>query len=307
MPEPYSLRIFLPHGEPDGVRVLSKSGWSGIGLVVPRSRLTETMKERPDLFGTTGVYVLTGVDEGGGLPPVYVGEGSPVADRLRTHHTGTNAKDFWDRCVFFASTDGTLNKAHVQRVEARLIELATAAKRSVPQNRTQPTLPRLHEAEVADADAFLRELLTILPLVGVDAFEVARRRSTPTPPKPDEATGPAEPSTLRLRRKGVDASGEHGGNTFLLLAGSTLVPDEAETATCPDLVRRLRRELRQTGVIGVDPDGSGLRLLSDYEFNSPSGSRAAVVLGASSNGRELWEDDAGRSLNRIEAEAAEEA
>ena len=241
MPEPYSLRIFLPHGEPDGVRVLSKSGWSGIGLVVPRSRLTETMKERPDLFGATGVYLLTGVDEGGGLPLVYVGEGSPVADRLRSHHTGTNAKDFWDRCVFFASTDGTLNKAHVQRVEARLIELATAAKRSDPQNRTQPTLPRLHEAEVADADAFLRELLTILPLVGVDAFEVARRRSPLAPPKPDDATGPAESGTLRLRRKGADASGEYGGNTFLLLAGSTLVPDEAETATCPDLVRRLRR------------------------------------------------------------------
>ncbi len=309
MSDPYSLKIFLPHGEPDGVRVLSKSGWSGVGMVVPRSRLTATMRERAAEFDATGIYVLTGIDEGGGLPWVYAGEGSPVADRLRSHHTGTNQKDFWDRCVFFTSTDGTLNKAHVQRVEARLVGLADKAKRCVLQNVSRPTLPRLHEAEVADAEAFLREVLQILPLVGIDAFEVARRRTValtvPTEALTGDAAPPEVPGTLRLRRKGVDAAGEYGGNSFLLLAGSTLVSHTSETATCPDLVRRLRRELIETGVVAADPSGV-LTTTADYEFNSPS-LAAAVVLGASSNGRELWVDDNGRSLNELEAEAAEEA
>ena len=307
MADPYSLKIFLPHGEPDGVRVLSKSGWSGVGMVVPRSRLTTTMRDRSAEFDATGIYILSGVDENGGLPLVYAGEGSPVADRLRTHHTGTHQKDFWDRCVFFTSTDGTLNKAHVQHVEARLVELADEAKRCVLQNANRPSLPRLHEAEIADAEAFLREVLQILPLIGIDAFEVARRR-TPSAPAVASTPGAATTDgvgTLRIRRKGVDAAGEYGSNSFLLLAGSTLVPHDAETATCPDLVKRLRRELIETGVVAPDAAGA-LTMKADYEFNSPS-LAAAVVLGAASNGRELWVDEAGRSINRLEAEAAEEA
>lgn len=36
MSKPYSIRIFLPGGDPDGLRLIEKSNWSGVGLVIPR-------------------------------------------------------------------------------------------------------------------------------------------------------------------------------------------------------------------------------------------------------------------------------
>ncbi len=43
MEEPvgYSVRIFMPQGQPDGVRIVSKSHWSGQGIVFPRQLLPD--------------------------------------------------------------------------------------------------------------------------------------------------------------------------------------------------------------------------------------------------------------------------
>lgn len=35
----YSVRIFIPSGEPEGLRIVEKSNWTGLGLVFPRARL----------------------------------------------------------------------------------------------------------------------------------------------------------------------------------------------------------------------------------------------------------------------------
>ena len=59
--KPYSIRIFLPHGVPDGLRLVEKSNWSGLGIVCPRSLFGEA-KSRSE-FTRTGVYVLVGESE----------------------------------------------------------------------------------------------------------------------------------------------------------------------------------------------------------------------------------------------------
>jgi hypothetical protein len=41
MHKPYSIKIFLPGGDPDGIRTIEKSNWSGAGLVVPRAMMAE--------------------------------------------------------------------------------------------------------------------------------------------------------------------------------------------------------------------------------------------------------------------------
>lgn len=43
---PYWIRILLPGGDPDGIRIIEKSNWSGSGLVVPRSLLGEARRLR---------------------------------------------------------------------------------------------------------------------------------------------------------------------------------------------------------------------------------------------------------------------
>ena len=105
---PFWIRIFVPDGDPDGLRLVEKSNWTGIGVVFNRTNYKRVVS-LPE-FAKTGVYVLVGYPEGSSLPTIYVGEGDPVKDRLNQHY---GKKDFWDRAVFFVTKDDSLNKAHV--------------------------------------------------------------------------------------------------------------------------------------------------------------------------------------------------
>src|SRR5689334_13850313 len=120
----FSVHVFLPDGDPDGIKVVEKTNWSGCGLVIPRPLYSEG-RSRHDLE-RAGVYVLVGATEASPLPQLYVGEGDPVRPRLDQH---AKSKDFWTTAVAFTSKDQSLNKAHVQHLEARLVELATLSKR----------------------------------------------------------------------------------------------------------------------------------------------------------------------------------
>ena len=150
-----------------------------------------------------GVYVLVGQSEVSPLPRVYVGEGDPVRPRLDQH---AKLKDFWTHAVVFTSKDQNLNKAHVQRLEARLVELARASKRCVLDNNNVPQAPSLSEADTAEVEGFLADMLLCLPILGYGYFE-----STPTlAPK-------AVP--LVLRAKGIEAHGFESPKGFVVGSG----------------------------------------------------------------------------------------
>src|SRR3954447_11800811 len=111
----YSVRIFLPGGNPDGIKLVEKSNWTGRGLVFPRT-LYSTVRDREEL-ASAGIYVLEGPSDDSSLPRIYVGEGDPIRARLEQHG---RQKEFWTRRVVFSSKDRNLNKAHIQYLEARL-------------------------------------------------------------------------------------------------------------------------------------------------------------------------------------------
>ena len=64
---PFSLRIFVADGDPDGLRLVERSNWIGKAVIFPRT-LLPTVKKR-DEFNQTGVYLLLGPREDGRLPP----------------------------------------------------------------------------------------------------------------------------------------------------------------------------------------------------------------------------------------------
>ena len=124
MQTPFSLRIFVADGDPDGLRIVDKSNWIGKALVFPRALLPQ-VKARPEL-AQTGVYLLLGPRPDGEGDMLYVGEGDPIRPQRESHYA---QKDFWTRAIGFTTTTaGQLNKAHVQFLESRLIALARAAK-----------------------------------------------------------------------------------------------------------------------------------------------------------------------------------
>ena len=117
--KPFSIKIFLPDGDPDGLRIIEKSNWTGVGVVFNRSIYQESRKRSE--FERTGVYILVGTSDDSTLPMVYIGEGDPVKPRIESHYS---KKDFWNWGIFFTAKDESLNKAHVKYLESRLIELA---------------------------------------------------------------------------------------------------------------------------------------------------------------------------------------
>jgi hypothetical protein len=274
----FSVRIFVPSGEPEALRIVEKSNWIGQGLIFPRALFAE-VRQRPELQ-RTGIYVLWGPGESGQLPRVYVGEGDLVRPRLDQH---AKQKDFWTHAVVFTSKDQNLNKAHVQYLEARLVALAAEAKRAEIDNGNVPQLPTLSKADAADAEGFLGDLLLCLPVVGVSLFEKAK-------------AGAAKARTLTLKAKGIEARGVDGSDGFVVRAGSRAA--KTEVPSCHAYLVELRRSLVQQGVL--QSDGEGYRVTQDYTFNSPS-TAAGVLLGRSSNGRVEWKDARGRTLKDIQS------
>lgn len=280
-PSGFSVRIFIPSGEPEGLRIVEKSNWTGQGLVFPRAEFAE-VRQRPELK-RTGAYVLWGPGESGQLPRVYVGEGDPVLPRLDQH---LKQKDFWTHAAVFISKDQNVNKAHVQYLEARLVALAAQAKRATIDNGNVPQPPALSDADAADAEGFLANLLLCLPVVGVTFFEKAKAAAEKS-------------AELFLRGKGIEARGVDGAEGFVVRAGAHAV--KGEVASIHAYLSELRQALLAEGVL--EEAGALYRLTQDYTFNSPS-TAAGVLLGRTANGRTEWKDAKGRTLKAIQEAAA---
>ena len=175
MPDPFTIRIFVPDGDPEGVRLIDRMNWTGIGLAFPRAKWPE-IKQRGE-FGRTGIYILVGyIGEDDDLPTIYIGQADGVRSRVDSHFQN---KDFWDWGVVFVSTSGGLNRAHVTWLEYAFVNRAMQTKRCHLDNGNVPQEPALTEAEKADTRGFLKEILQILPLVGLRAFEFAKPVATP--------------------------------------------------------------------------------------------------------------------------------
>jgi hypothetical protein len=286
----FSVSVFLPAGDPEGLKVVEKSNWTGRGLVIPRPMFSES-RARPEL-DRTGVYLLIGPSETSSLPAVYVGEGDPVKPRLDQH---ARNKDFWTHAVVFTSKDSNLNKAHVQRLESRLVELASAAKRCALENGNMPAPPSLSEAEEAFAEGFLDDILLCLPILGYGLFETAASATS------GPATSDASGITLHLRAKGIEAIGADTAAGFVVRAGSRAVADTRMAPSTHANMREMREELVRQQVLV--PDGDCLRLAQDYLFASPS-LAAGVMLGRPANGRVEWKAADGRTLKDIQDAAA---
>jgi hypothetical protein len=286
-PTPFSLRIFVTDGDPDGLRLVERSNWIGKAVIFPRA-LYPKVRDRAE-FNQTGVYLLLGPRTQGEGEMLYVGEGDPVRPRLDDHYA---KKDFWTRAVFFVAGPGQLNKAHIEFLESQLISRARAAKRMPLENGNVPSEPTLSEADRADMEVFLQNILGMLPVLGIHAFE-----QTPV------AGGKTDAPLLNCAGRGVTATGYDTPQGFVVRSGSFAAVEEVPSLKehFPN-VCELRAELLKNGVLVQQ--GDKYRFTQDYTFNSPS-LASAVVLARSSNGRVDWKDGSGKTLKQLQEAQAE--
>jgi hypothetical protein len=280
---PFSLKIFVANGDPDGLRIVERSNWIGRAVVFPRPLLA-SVKQRDELL-QTGIYLLLGPREDGEGDAMYIGEGDPIKQRLESHFI---KKDFWTKAICFVAGPGQLNKAHVQFLESQLIQRAKVAKRIHLVNIKTEAEPTLSEADRADMVVFLDNMLSMLPVLGVSAFELAS----------GAALASSSITLLTCGGKGLSAQGFEANQGFVVKAGS-----QASLQVTPSMQQQmhgivdLREELIANEVL--QKTTTNYVFTQDYSFSSPS-TAAAVVLGRSSNGRTEWKDGHGRTLKELQ-------
>jgi len=170
MPKPYTIRLFVPNGDPSAFKIIHKMNWTGIGLEISREAWTKH-KNRKE-FEQAGIYILFGYQEEDDLPILYIGQGDGVKNRIEAHEKN---KEFWDKALVFVSSNGGLNRAHITWLEWSLIQQAKNIGRCKLDNNATPNEPILTESEKADTQEFLNEILSILPLLEIKVFEKAKK------------------------------------------------------------------------------------------------------------------------------------
>jgi len=171
MSNPFTIRIFVPEGDPESIRIIDRASSTGMFFAFPRTAW-EKLKNRTEL-SQTGIYILSGYanpeDE---LPTIYIGQADVIRNRIEQH---IRNKDFWDKAIVFISKKD-LNS---RWLEYALIKRALEANRSFLENGTEPQEPPISESEKADMEVFLKEIYQTLPLVGMNVFELPRTVARP--------------------------------------------------------------------------------------------------------------------------------
>jgi Domain of unknown function (DUF4357) len=279
MAKPFSINIFLKDGDPEGLRIITQLNKTGVGVVFNRSTFVESRKD--EHFDKPGLYVLVGALDDSTLPVVYIGEAENIRERLITHN---NRLDFWDKAIFFTTSNNSLNKAHVKYLEAQLYAIAEENKSCTIKNTQIPKKAALSHQDEAYADSFIDDMLMIFPIVGLSVFEKVKK-----PVKKNKL--------LYIKTKGIVASGYETSSGFVVYKDSQVCP--TETKSIHACLSNTRSDLLMQEVL--TENGNNYIFTQDYTFNSPS-TAAGVIRGGTANGRTEWKDKSGKTLKQIQTE-----
>lgn len=271
-----TIKLFLVHGSPSGLRTAEVSNWSGKAIAAPRTEISDLLKR--DELNSPGFYLLTGVDPESGDGAIYIGEAENVSTRLKGHAT----KDFWNAVTVFVSKDENLTKAHIRYLEGVLIDKANTNSNSIVMNSASSGA-RLPESDAAEMDVFLEKCLQLLPVLGISDFNE----------KLDQVSESKD--LLYCKIKGFTATGKRTANGFIVFAGSQAVLEHRPSAVNS---RKKREQLIEKSLLQKKNDH--FVFAKDIEFGSPS-TAATVVRGGATNGLTAWKNSKGVSLKEQEA------
>lgn len=275
-----TIQIFLPNGEPRGIRIAEITTRIVQAIQVPRTHLDRVLN-RPEL-NHIGAYFLFGESEDHAKPVAYIGQTEDLCGRLKQHHA---RKEFWTTAVLLVSRTDSFTLAHIRYLEWYGIKQAIEAGRYVLDNGNNGGKPFITEPMEADVlDAFETGSV-LLATLGFPLFEpLVGRSSVGDAASIFYCNGPDAKGMGRLVEDG-----------FVVLRGS-----KARVDIAPSAVRDVagkREHLIAGGILA--PDGLSLRFNEDYLFESPSGA-ATMVLARRANGWVEWKTGDGRTLHEVE-------
>lgn len=278
MAHPQTIQIFLPDGNPRGIKIAEITNRTIKAILFPRNQF-EAILQRPEL-ANVGFYFLFGVADNG-HEMAYIGEAEDCAERLKQHQRN---KDFWNYAVVIISQTHAFTKTHVKYLEYVAIKKAGETNRYELDNSAVPNTPHITESMEADAEDCFEIAKVLLSTLGFPLFDSVAR----------EVVASAPVDVYKLKGNGVEAEGSLVDDGFVVFkdsrAKATTVP------SCHNFLINLRNELVQNGILVQD--GEAYRFTEDYIFSSPS-TAGGVILGRSTNGWTKWRNVNGKTLDEM--------
>lgn len=279
-----TIQIFLPSGDPRGLRVAEITTRIVQVIEVPRSRLDEFARMAES--GQVGVYLLFGAAEDGAEPQVYVGQTGDLCARLASHHA---KKEFWQRALVVVSRTNSLTQTHALFLEWHCLKRAVEVGRYAIENGNSGSKPHTPAPLEADCLEIFETAGILLATLGFPVFEAV-------------AAGSRSGSDLfHCTAAGTEGRGLLVDDGFVVLKDSVgrkeNVPSIRGTSS-----ERFRQRLVDSGVLRVE--GDRVVLQKDHLFDSPS-MAALALLGRSSNGWEIWKTNDGRTLDEVKRQGVE--
>lgn len=278
---PQTIQIFLPGGDPRGLRVAELTTRIVQVLEVPRSQL-DAFYAMPE-SRQVALYFLFGASDEGSAGRVYIGQTGDVPQRLASHH---KTKDFWERALVWVSRTNSLTQTHALFLEWHCLQAATRAGRYELENGNNGSKPHTPAPLEADCIEIFETGQVLLSTLGYPLFDALGGL----------ARGGDARDEYVCTAAGADGRGLYTNEGFVVLAGSSGRRDNVKSIQGTSM-ERMREKLVQSGVARIE--GERIVFAKDHLFGSPS-MAAIALLGRSSNGWEAWKLPDGRTLDQVE-------
>lgn len=279
---PKTIQIFLPSGEPHGIRIAEITTRIVQVIEVPRSLLSSFLGMEQS--SQVGVYFLIGEDTEDGDRLVYVGQTGDLRARLTAHN---QKKDFWERALVLISKTNSLTQTHALFLEWHALQQIRSACRFADENGNSGSRPHTPAPLEAECFEVFETGSVLVSSLGYPLFDPVA--------KPKRSQEPAEILNLRSPSNGVEAKGLYTAEGFVVLAGSVGRVDTAPSLG--ETNERWRQRLLDSGVMQLDDQGQ-LVFPKDHLFKSPSGA-AIALLGRTANGWKEWKSPQGQTLHEL--------
>lgn len=288
-PRPQTIQIYLPQGDPSGIRQAEITTRTVRVFEVPRPLLPE-FREMPEAK-QVGLYFLFGPSDDD-VAQCYVGQTGNVGQRLAEH---VGQKGFWERALVAVSLTNTWTSTHVAYLEWLSINRATSAARYRLVNGNQAINPHTPVPLEAECQEYMETVAMLLATLG---YPVHQELQAVTKASSDESGG----GLFFLRTRGINATAYANASGLVVSAGSAGNARELSSATAG--TKKKRQALVEQGIAEIRQDR--FVFLKDHQFSSPSGA-GAILIGGSINGRAEWKDASGRSYEAVERTRLESA
>ena len=282
---PQTIQIYLPGGDPRGIRVAELTTRIVQILEVPRALLGEFLK-MPE-SKQVAVYFLVGQGNDAEDPKAYIGQTSDIPMRFPRHNA---EKDFWERALVLISKTQSLTQTHALFLEWHCLQEAKRAGRYATTNGNNASRPYTPAPLEADCYEVYDTARTLLSTLGHPLFEPVLRV---------EQQQGEQPELLFCKGSTADGRGYYTEEGFVVLAGSTgRLENVASIQNTGNA--RIRDRLLESGILKAE--GDRVILVKDHLFGSPS-LAALVLVGRTVNGWNEWKSAAGRTLHQLKREA----